>query len=48
MQPDAGLYHFINQGVLTVEGMNDRQEMDFADVCITFCIIDRNQLVLWR
>ncbi len=33
VQCDAGLYHFINQGCLTVDGMSDKEEMDIADVC---------------
>ena len=31
---DAGLYHFINQGVLTVDNMDDEEEMFIADVCM--------------
>ncbi len=30
---DAGLYHFINQGCLGVDGMDDREEMRIVDVC---------------
>ena len=33
VQPDAALYHFINQGVLTVDGVDDEEEMQAADVC---------------
>ena len=29
---DPGLYHFINQGTLRVEHMDDAEEMDMADV----------------
>jgi len=29
---DAGLYFFINQGCLTVDNMNDKEEMDIVDV----------------
>ena len=32
VSPDAGLYHFINQGVLTVDGIDDVQEMKDCDV----------------
>ena len=35
VQPDPGLYHFINQGVLDVDGMDDKEEMQTADVCVT-------------
>jgi hypothetical protein len=31
---DPGLYHFINQGVLQVDNMDDEEEMKIADVCI--------------
>ena len=34
VQEDAGLYSFINQGCLTVDGMDDQEEMKLADVCI--------------
>lgn len=34
VQADPGLYHFINQGVLQVDNMDDGEEMKFADVCI--------------
>lgn len=33
VSPDAGLYHFINQGCLTVETINDKEEMEIVDVC---------------
>ena len=29
---DPGLYFFINQGCLTVDNMNDKEEMDIVDV----------------
>jgi len=32
--PDAGLYSFINQGVLTVDGMDDVFEMKSTDVSL--------------
>ena len=31
-QPDAGLFHQINQGVLTADGIDDPMEMRIADV----------------
>ena len=30
--PDAGLYSFINQGALTVQGIDDVEEMKATDV----------------
>jgi myosin heavy chain 6/7 len=30
-EPDPGLYHFINQGCLTVDGMDDQEEMRISD-----------------
>ena len=32
MKEDPGLYHFINQGCLDVDGMDDKEEMQIADV----------------
>ena len=32
MQPDPALYSFINQGVLTVNGIDDVEEMGLTDV----------------
>ena len=32
VKADAGLYHFINQGCLTVETINDPDEYDLVDV----------------
>ena len=32
MQPDPALYSFINQGVLTVDGIDDVEEMGITDV----------------
>lgn len=32
VSPDPGLYHFINQGVLTVDGIDDIEEMKITDV----------------
>ncbi len=29
---EPGLYHFINQGCLDVDGMDDKEEMQIADV----------------
>jgi len=40
VQPDAGLYTFINQGVLTVDGINDEEEMKITDV--------RYSIVTWN
>lgn len=34
VQEDPGMYHFINQGCLTVDGMDDPEEMKITDVCI--------------
>ena len=34
VKEDPGLYHFINQGCLGVDGMDDRDEMKLVDVCI--------------
>ena len=31
---DPGLYFFINQGCLTVDNMNDKEEMDVVDVSL--------------
>jgi len=31
VQPDAGLYSMINQGVLTVDGIDDVEEMKITD-----------------
>lgn len=36
VSPDPGLYSFINQGALTVDGIDDVEEMKMTDVC---CII---------
>ncbi len=33
VKEDPGLYHFINQGCLTVDGMDDKEEMRLVDVC---------------
>ena len=35
VQPDPGLYSFINQGVLTVDGIDDIEEMNLTDVSIS-------------
>ena len=32
VKEDPGLYHFINQGCLGVDGMDDQEEMQIADV----------------
>ena len=32
IQMDPGLYFFINQGCLTVDNMNDQEEMEICDV----------------
>jgi len=34
VSPDAGLYTFINQGVLTVDGIDDNEEMKATDVSL--------------
>ena len=34
MQPDPALYSFINQGVLTVNGIDDTEEMGLTDVSL--------------
>lgn len=35
VSPDPGLYSFINQGALTVDGIDDVEEMKMCDVgCI--------------
>ena len=31
---DPAQFHFINQGCLSVDGMDDREEMRLADVCM--------------
>jgi len=36
---DPGLYFFVNQGCLTVDNMNDQEEMDVVDVSIATLII---------
>ena len=36
VKPDPGLYNFINQGCLTVDNMDDCEEMRLADVRFTF------------
>ena len=33
VKEDPGIYHHINQGCLTVDGMDDQEEMRCADVC---------------
>jgi len=33
VKPDPALYFFINQGCLTVDGIDDPEEMKGADVC---------------
>ena len=37
VKEDAGEYENINQGCLTVDGMDDKEEMRLADVCRTTC-----------
>ena len=34
IQEDPALYYFINQGCLTVDNMNDKEEMELVDVSI--------------
>ena len=33
VQEDPALFTFINQGCLSVDGMDDQEEMKLADVC---------------
>ena len=33
VKEDPSLYHHINQGCLDVDGMDDKEEMQIADVC---------------
>ena len=33
--PDAGGYHFVNQGSLTVDNLDDREEIQITDVSMT-------------
>ena len=33
VREDPASYHFINQGCLTVDGMDDREEMRLVEVC---------------
>ena len=42
MKEDPGLYHFINQGCLGVDGMDDQEEMQIADVSSTTRIHTRS------
>ena len=37
VKEDPGLYHFINQGCLDVDGMEDKEEMEIADVRPVTC-----------
>ncbi len=46
VQPDPGLYHFINQGALTVDGIDDQEEMDLADVCNNLMVAPLSSFVL--
>jgi len=36
VQMDPGLFFFINQGCLTVDHMDDKEEMDIVDVSGSF------------
>ena len=38
VKEDPGLYHFINQGCLDVDGMEDMEEMQIADVRLVTCL----------
>ena len=38
VKEDPGLYHFINQGCLDVDGMEDKEEMKIADVRPAACL----------
>ena len=40
--PDAGLYSFINQGALTVQGIDDVEEMKATDVSQPFRALSRD------
>ena len=33
VEPDPGLFFFINQGCLSVDNMDDAEEMKLTDVC---------------
>ena len=37
VKENPGLYHFINQGCLDVDGMEDKEEMKIADVRPVTC-----------
>ena len=39
VQPDPAMYSFINQGVLTVNGIDDVEEMGLTDVSFLHCEI---------
>ena len=41
--PDAALYTFINQGALTVDGINDSEEMKGMDVSSVFNILNNTK-----
>ncbi len=32
VSPDPALYHFVNQGSLTVDNVDDKEEIQFTDV----------------
>jgi len=36
---DPGLYFFINQGCLTVDHMDDKEEMQIVEVYPAFCLV---------
>ena len=39
VQLDPGMYFFINQGCLTVDHMDDKEEMQIVEVsCLSLCL----------
>ena len=40
VQMDPGLYFFINQGCLTVDNMDDKEEMDICDVSASYSVAE--------
>ena len=45
VQADPGLYHHINQGVLDVDNMDDKEEMQLAEVCKPLFVCSETCLV---
>ena len=48
VKEDAGLYHHINQGCLTVDGMDDKEEMRQVDVCKKSTVSPKLEWILWH